>query len=1048
MFMKKCLVFAIILTWPILMFAQKVTLNPAISPTLFKYNDQITVTYDVTGTSLASLTDAWVWVWIPGVSVDAKYNTNPASSNTVLTNNAKLARTTPSGKVVFSITFKPSDFFATDISTQTQLGILLKGNDWSNGQTTDFITTFWDGSFQVKLVAPTIQPLFVTSGTLISIQAQTPEAADYQLLVNSVAVLDPSATQNSTSNYAYSLTTGSAAADVTLIATASGTTTTSQVSFSYLPSVSSPTVSRPSGIIDGINYNSNDATKVTLGLWAPGKTSVYAVGDFSDWKVLPENLMNRDGEHFWLEIENLISGVEYAYQYLVDETIYVADPYADKLLSTDDQYIPASTYPNLKTFPAKAIHSESYFNWLAIFQTGQIPYNWQVTNFQKPAKEKLNIYELHIRDFFDANNRNYQNLIDTIGYFKKLGINAIELMPIMEFSGNDSWGYNPDFMFAPDKYYGTKNKLKEFIDVCHQNGIAVILDIVLNHQDMFNPYCLMYFDLVNYKPLVSNPWFNVTAPHPYSVFYDLNHVSSYTRKFVDTVNFHWLNEYKVDGFRYDLSKGFTQTVSTESTVGNYDQSRIDNITRMADVIWSNFPDAYVILEHFADNSEETVLANYRVAEGNGMMLWGNFNYAYNQNSMGFSSSSDVSWMYYGNRGWTKPRAVGYMESHDEERLMYKNEQYGNSSGAYSVKDIPTGLERQKAAYAFFLPIPGPKMIWQFGELGYDFSINTCSDGTISNNCRVSAKPVKWDYLTDAKRMKLNEVVSAILNLRNTYPSFQTTDFSLQGGSSLTKQMILKGQPYSDAPSSTDNMSIVVAANFDVTAQSLNVNVPHAGNWFHYFANGDQLSVSATPQSITLQPGEFRIYTDVQLPAPETELTAYSIPNAPVLSSVQQVINKVQLTWQDNSSIETGYNIYRRKTGGTFAKVGTVAADITTFADGPQGLESATQYEYYVEATNPYKSSLSNTLQFTTGTITAIESFTDTDSIYPNPTTGVFNLKEDVIVDGLSIKSMQGVEIVPINLGSNAWDISSFSAGLYIVEVQQNSSLVRFKLIKK
>jgi hypothetical protein len=588
--------------------------------------------------------------------------------------------------------------------------------------------------------------------------------------------------------------------------------------------------------------------------------------------------------------------------------------------------------------------------------------------------------------------------------------------------------------------------LKEFIDVCHQNGIAVILDIVLNQQDMFNPYAMMYFDFTNYKPLASNPWFNVDAPHPFSVFNDLNHTSTYTKKYVDTINYYWLNEFKVDGFRYDLSKGFTQKPNTDVGLWSaYDQSRINNITRMADALWKNFPDAYVILEHLADNSEETVLANYRVNEGKGMMLWGNLNYAYNQNTLGFSSGADISWIYSGNRGWTKPRVVGYMESHDEERLMYKNINYGNTNGTYSVKDLNTGLERMKAANAFFLPIPGPKMIWEFGEFGYDYSINSCSDGTINNNCRVSAKPIKWDYLSVPERLKLKKVFTDILNLRNLYPVFQTSDFALQG-TSLTKQMILKGQPYSATPSSTDNMNVVIVGNFDVIAQSINANFPHSGTWFHFFAQGDQLSVAATPQAVTLQPGEFRIYTDVQLANPEKELTAFQQPIAPVLTSVQQVVNKVQINWMDKSSIETGYSIYRKKSGQAFAKIGEVAANVTSYLDG-QGLESATSYEYYVEANNPYLSSSSNTLPLTTGTITAIEEMANLNWIYPNPTTGIIRIKEDVVIDNLAIHSAQGTEITPIRLDSHTWDVSSFSSGLYIIELSKDSSVIRIKLIK-
>ena len=271
----------------------------------------------------------------------------------------------------------------------------------------------------------------------------------------------------------------------------------------------------------------------------------------------------KDGEHFWLEVSGLTPGTEYGFQYYVDESLKIADPYADKILDPDDQYIPASTYPNLIAYPPKAVNDQWYFNRVAVLQTGQQPYAWQAANYQKPAPGSLVIYELLIRDFFASGQRNYQNLIDTLGYFKRLGINAIELMPIMEFNGNDSWGYNPTFMFAPDKYYGTKNKLKEFIDQCHQQGMAVILDIVMNHQDIPNAYAMMNFDFTAFKPTPDNPWFNVNSPHPYSVFFDLNHESNYTKTYLDTVNYYWLNEYKVDGFRFDLAKGFTQKVLWE-----------------------------------------------------------------------------------------------------------------------------------------------------------------------------------------------------------------------------------------------------------------------------------------------------------------------------------------------------------------------------------------------------------------------------------------------------------------------------------------------------
>ncbi len=835
--------------------AQTVTINPTITPALFRHNDQITVTYDVTATTLANLTTAYIWVWIPDKSINAKYNINPA---TAAADAAKFVKNVSGGTTTFSITFKPSDFFATSISAETKLGVLIKGTDWANGQSTDYIVDIWDGSFQVKLTSPLKQPLFVTNGEAINITGETPLAADYTLYVNNVLTN----TQLDVSNYTYQHTVTETSGAATIKLVVSNGASSDDVSFDYLISANSANAPRPTNIISGINYNSSDPTKATLCLLAPDKSNVYVRGDFSDWKILPSNLMKKDGEYFWIEVSELTSGTEYAFQYLIDETSYVADPYADKILDGDnDQYIPAATYPSLKAYPDKARSDKWYFNKVSVLQTNQTPYQWQVVNFEKPAKENLVIYELLVRDFFGDGQRNYQNLIDTISYLKRIGISAIELMPVMEFAGNDSWGYNPVFMFAPDKYYGTKNKFKEFVDVCHQNGIAVILDIAMNHQDMPNPYLMMDFNYTTLKPNPTNKWFNVEAKHPYSVFFDMNHESLYTKAYLDTINYHWLNEYKVDGFRYDLSKGFTQTNNPNNVGawGNYDASRIAILKRMADKVWQHTPEAYIILEHFAANTEEKELSEYRMAEGKGMMLWGNHNHAYIQNSMGFASESDFSGIFYGNRGWSKPHLVGYMESHDEERLMVKNLQFGNSAGSYNVKTLATALKRIEAASTIFYTIPGPKMLWQFGELGYDISID--------ENGRTGTKPVKWAYLTDANRKKLLNHTTDLIRLKNSYSIFNLGAATFSGMSTLTKQVALKNTPYTETPTSANAMNAEVVVNFDVTQKSIAVNFPHTGTWYDYYGFGLPLEVTTLPFSITLAPGEYKLYTDFLIDNP-------------------------------------------------------------------------------------------------------------------------------------------------------------------------------------
>ena len=842
----------------------KESIDPTITPALFRPSDEISVVYDVTGTPLANLPEAWVWVWIPGLNIDANSNVNPASSNPTKAAPAKCTKSVSDGKTLFTVVFTPSDFFDTDISDATQLGILLKGNDWSNGQTTDYLASIWDGGFELKLTAPSKRHLFVDPGNSIGIAAETPVAADFSLYVDDVLV---DQAQGTAYSFEY-VVPGTPDAAVLKLVADTGDDTDEQ-SFQYLLRQASPEVPRPAGIIPGINYAMGDDTRVTLCLWAPGKSNVYVLGDFTEWELRSDFLMNRDGEYFWIEIQGLTAGVEYGYQFLIDEAIYVADPYADKILDPEDAYIPASVYPSLKSYPAAALHNEWYFNRVAVFATGVTPYEWQTSNYVKPEKDEIVIYELLIRDFFAAGDRSYQNLIDTISYFKRLGVNAIELMPVMEFNGNEGWGYNPTFMFAPDKYYGTRDMLKAFIDRCHQEGIAVILDIVMNHHDLPNPYVMMDFDFGTMKPEADNKWFNTDATHPFNVFFDMNHESAYTQAYLDTVTHYWLNEYKVDGFRFDLSKGFTQknNPSNVSAWSAYDASRIALLKRMADAIWEHTPDAWIILEHFAANEEEKELAEYRVDEGKGMLLWGNLNHAFNQNTMGYAEESDISWIDYQERGWSVPHVVGYMESHDEERIMYKNLAFGNASGSYSVKDLAIALRRTEGAALLFYLTPGPRMLWQFGELGYDHSINRCEDGSISDACRLSPKPVGWSLREEATRKRLLNRTADLMRLRREYPVFTEGTASYGGGNTLLKQVALKNNPYTSTPTGPDEMNAQLVVNFGVNPEGIVVEFPHTGTWYDYYAYGAPLEVTSTATVINLQPGEYRLYTDVLIENP-------------------------------------------------------------------------------------------------------------------------------------------------------------------------------------
>ncbi|NOX17131.1 MAG: T9SS type A sorting domain-containing protein [Chlorobi bacterium] len=743
----------------------------------------------------------------------------------------------------------PREFYnVTDPNEKIlQLAFVFRseGSDGPTGRDVggaDIFLQIYDEGLNVKITDPSDEFSFATVGEQLPI-AVTSSLADSLFLYLDDQLL--TSTDADEINYSLNIP---AAGKHLIIATASDETTTVSDTVSFLARDGVAVEPLPDGIIPGINYIDNNT--VTLSLYAPWKEFVYVIGDFNDWEPSEdfEMKLSPDSTTWWLTINGLTAGEEYAFQYYVDGAIKIADPYAEKILDPwNDQYISDATYPNLKEYPfGKTTEIVS------ILQTNQSEYVWNDNDYVRPKKTDLVIYELLVRDFVSSHN--YQTLTDTLDYLQRLGVNAIELMPINEFEGNSSWGYNPSFYFAPDKYYGTEDNLKRFIDECHARGIAVILDVVFNHSFGQSPFVRLYASGTYGPPTEQNPWYNVTARHPFSVGYDFNHESPQTQELLDRNNRYWIEEYHVDGYRFDLSKGFTQKYSGGNVGlwGQYDQSRIDILERMSDQIWNFDPETYVILEHFAENSEEKVLSAY------GMMLWGNLNYNYNEATMGYNSGgkSDFGWISYKTRGWSDPHVVGYMESHDEERLMYKNLQYGNSSGDYDITVLNIALNRMKLASAFFYTVPGPKMLWQFGETGYDYSINYPS-GT--DDDRLTPKPIRWDYMDVETRANLYKTTKALIELKKNYSAFESDDFSLAVSSS-TKRILIND----------DSMNVVVIGNFDVADKSIIPNFQNGGWWYDYFS-GDSILVQNTTDRIDLAAGEFHIYTSVKIPSPGDDI---------------------------------------------------------------------------------------------------------------------------------------------------------------------------------
>ncbi|MBS4013609.1 MAG: T9SS type A sorting domain-containing protein [Bacteroidetes bacterium] len=732
--------------------------------------------------------------------------------------------------------------FRSDLPTAG--GYYLEHKTSSNS---DILIDVYELSLNVKILSPSKREPLVSPNQLIPVCVEALENETLELYLNDDLLLS-----DATASLTYPLVTSELTPGTHwIIAKAiSGANAVYDSTAIYLrgPVVEAPL---PAGVINGVNIHEDNSVTFVLHDPAGFKEFAFVIGDFSNWQPNDDNYMKKDPatNRFWVTIVDLEPQKEYAFQYFIDNELKLGCAYSQKILDPwNDRWISETTYPDLKSYPF-----DLTTGIVSVFEIDREPYQWEIVNFTPSAlnatQPNLVIYELLIRDFVESSS--ILEAIDKLDYLKTLGVNAIELMPIMEFDGNDSWGYAPNFFFAPDKYYGTRHAYKKFIDECHKRDIAVILDIVPNHAFGQNPMAMMYFDHdagAWGQPAANNPWFNAQATHPYSVGYDFNHESIHTREFFKRIYAYWLNEFKVDGFRVDLSKGLTQNNSGDDlgAWSAYDQSRINILMDYYNHIKSVKSSAYVILEHFANNDEEVVLANA------GNLMWGDMNVQFNQNTMGWNSNHDFSWAYFANRGFTYPNLIPYMESHDEERLMYRNLEYGNSG----TNTLESGLQRMAAAVSMYMTIPGPKMIWQFGELGYDYSINYCPDGTISGDCRTSRKPVRWDYLNNPDRQRLFLTYAAMIKLKTQHEAFRLGTFS-QDLSGMGKRMWI----------AHSSMNVVVSANFSTTGFNMQPGFQNTGTWYNYLT-GESFQVNDMGgHTIYYNPGDFYIFVNQNLGKP-------------------------------------------------------------------------------------------------------------------------------------------------------------------------------------
>ena len=591
---------------------------------------------------------------------------------------------------------------------------------------------------------------------------------------------------------------------------------------------------RPAGVDMGIYYDENDPTKVTLCTYAASKTQaakhVLLLGDMTDWKLSNDYQLYKDGNYFWITLTGLEPKKEYRFQYVVvradDVKVQISDLYSEKVLHPDDAYEPSTVDPTLIGYPLKGADG----GYVTVIQPGKEKYKWSdyTLNFKRPNKNNLVIYELWVYDY--TAKRSIKGVMDRLDYIQNLGVNAIEVMPVCEFEGNYNWGYSPTHYFAFDKAYGSSEMFKQFVDACHKRGIAVIVDMVFNHATGQNPMNKLY---PYGTDLAQNPWFNVTAPHSDNVYEDWNHGFAPAHNMFIRVLKYWLEEYKIDGYRLDISHGLCSDKANTSV-----DNLIDYYQKGVKAVE---PDAYMILEHWGGSmgTERPRLISY------GMQCWENTNHAYCQTAMGWLKDGD------GFSAANQDGYVTYCESHDEERMQYQCKQYGNGN----IKtDESVRLGRVAANVAFNVLLNGSHMLWQFEEIGYDFSINCDLQSPNAydsgKRCNTKPRPESRGYFSSTNRVNAFKKCAQVIALRTQLlPAvFAGNPTQVHIGSGYVTRTVQWGN------------NVFAVANFSPT-ENMSIDLP-SGTWYDYLGGATKAATS-----YSLKPGELKVFTGTPIQAP-------------------------------------------------------------------------------------------------------------------------------------------------------------------------------------
>lgn len=478
-------------------------------------------------------------------------------------------------------------------------------------------------------------------------------------------------------------------------------------------------------------------------------------------------------------------------------------------------------------------------------------YVWGSTGYIRPSPRKLIIYELNVGEFaggyfgLPGGQAGFSHLISLLPYFDSLGINAIELMPINDFGlvgrSGHGWGYDLNTHFALEPGYGSPRDFKRLVDSAHARGIAIIVDVVYNHLNDTGPLWQMQPDVV------ASPYFKANNDLRYNedplfFFRDMDHWTDEMQEYVYESLKMWLDVYRVDGFRYDLTQGIGWNIN-EPTRGILGwANRIDQeYNGMVYQIAEHLPESPALLfysgitsgwhDSFRDEIfDEARFRNTTLQEFDDLIL-----------DLGAYPGNDTPALP--NRYADRTGPVNASVNHDEQSLIYEMTTFQGVS-------LSEAIQRDKLYATFIFTSLGIPMLWQ----GMEFS---APRGWMNDGQKLSYRPVEWNLYPTMRGQSHYAYYKALIQQRKHNPALNNGSLRRLFRYNAEKTLVWG---YEDAASGAKVMAV---ANLSGTQRTV-TNVPWlaAGAWYDIWTQDVFNASSTTVDSLTIAAYSARVYSNI------------------------------------------------------------------------------------------------------------------------------------------------------------------------------------------